>query len=439
MNSEVLQKLQIKDNRVPIMKLFESLCIVLSVSLHGSCLAQNSVSDEDARFRLVDGLAYLDSCYSVKKTYKVPKSIDYDGKQYPVVGIWEEACTWNEHRPEYFPEKIILSNGIRIIGRKAFEDADCKKIHIPNSVVEIGEGAFSGIEATQIKLPDNITVIKDYTFDFTDLEKIHLPKNLHYIYLSAFEDCDWLEHIRLPKYVMVIQDRAFYGCSSLKRIHIPEYVAVIGEKAFGNCEDLSRITVSKRNLTFDSRDNCNAVIRTATDELVVGGNKTSIPNTVKRIGPHAFAGRQIEHIDIPNSVTYIGKGAFSDCYELVSITLPDCIEEINYGTFFGCGKLTDIHLPQSLKKIDDYAFSFVSSSSITIPCNVDSIGNSAFSNCDSLREIHIENPIPIFVGDEAFFRTPVDSIVLYVPKGSKQQYKSHPQWGQFVNIKESND
>lgn len=431
--------MQDQENRTQIQKLLASLCIAMFAGLHSLCYAQDSVSDADARFRIIDGVAYLDSCYSAKKTYKVPQSIYRDGKQYAVVGIWEKACAFQLDGPEHTPEKIVLPDGIRIIGRNAFDGARCKKIHIPNSVVEIGEGAFSGIEATQIKLPDNITVIKDYTFDFTDLEKIHLPKNLHYIYLSAFEDCDWLEHIRLPKYVMIIQDRAFYGCFSLKSLHIPEYVAGIGKKAFSGCKALSRITVSKRNLTFDSRDNCNAVIRTATDELVVGGNKTSIPNTVKRIGPHAFAGRQIEHIDIPNSVTYIGKGAFSDCYELVSITLPDCIEEINYGTFFGCGKLTDIHLPQSLKKIDDYAFSFVSSSSITIPCNVDSIGNSAFSNCDSLREIHIENPIPIFVGDEAFFRTSVDSIVLYVPKGSKQQYKSHPQWGQFVNIKESND
>lgn len=432
--------MQESDNLKLILKFFASLCIAMLASLHSLCYAQDIVSDEDARFRIIDGVAYLDSCYSAKKTYKVPKSIYRDGKQYAVVGIWEKACAFQLDGPEHTPEKIVLPDGIRLIGRNAFECAECKKIHIPNSVIEIGEGAFSGIEASRIKLSDNITVIKESSFFSTiDLERIHLPKNLHYIYYSAFEGCDWLECIRLPKYVQVIQDRAFHGCFSLKSLHIPEYVAGIGKDAFSGCKALSRITVSKRNLTFDSRDNCNAIIRTACDELVVGGNKTSIPNTVKRIGPYAFESRQIEHIDIPNSVTYIDKGAFYGCYKLVSITLPDCIEEINYGTFFGCGNLAYVHLPQSLKKIDDYAFSFVSLSSITIPCNVDSIGNSAFSNCDSLREIHIENPNPIFIGEKAFFRTPVDSIVLYVPKGSKQQYKSHPQWGQFANIEESND
>lgn len=55
-------------------------------------------------------------------------------------------------------------------------------------------------------------------------------------------------------------------------------------------------------------------------------------------------------------VTIIGKSAFANCVELVSVTLPDTIEEIGNSAFEGCSSLVRITIPKTVIKIDNQAF-----------------------------------------------------------------------------------
>jgi len=141
-------------------------------------------------------------------------------------------------------------------------------------------------------------------------------------------------------------------------LNIPSNVESIGTSSFRYCE-FSGMTVDPENPVFDSRDNCNAIITTSTNELLTGCANTVIPNTVTAIGENAFCGLNgLTSIDIPESVTAIGAGAFSFCFNLTGdLTIPNSVTTIGSGAFFQCsgfdGTLT---IGESVTFIGDYAF-----------------------------------------------------------------------------------
>ncbi len=107
---------------------------------------------------------------------------------------------------------------------------------------------------------------------------------------------------------------AFYGCSSLTSVDIPNSVTTIGGYAFYGCSGLTSLKVESGNTVYDSRNNCNAIIETASNTLIAGCKTTIIPNSVTSIGYNAFSGcTGLTNIDIPNSVTSIGDYAFYGC------------------------------------------------------------------------------------------------------------------------------
>ena len=193
----------------------------------------------------------------------------------------------------------------------------CKGTTFPSSVTSIGEYAFNGcMGLTSMTIPSSITSIgKD-----------------------AFNTCEYLASIIIPSSVTSIGSSAFYGCSSLTSIIIPSSVTSIGSSAFSGCSGLTSITVESGNTVYDSRDNCNALIETATNTLIIASkNTTFIPASITSIGNGAFSGlMELTSITIPSTVTSIGKSAFSGCTGLTSITIPASVKYINAYAFSGC-------------------------------------------------------------------------------------------------------
>lgn len=86
---------------------------------------------------------------------------------------------------------------------------------------------------------------------------------------------------------------------------------------FSGCYGLNSILVENGNQKYDSRNNCNAIIETSSNSLIIGCKNTIIPNSVTSIGDYAFSGCSgLTSITIPNSVTSIGNGAFIACFGL---------------------------------------------------------------------------------------------------------------------------
>ena len=211
-----------------------------------------------------------------------------------------------------------------------------REIHhliIPNTVSQIGQYAFCGchsIVSAQIGI--GVTSIGDYAFaECTSLESI-----VEY----AFSGCLSLPSLVIPNSVATIGKFAFAGCTNMKSIAIPASVTAIGNNVMRNCSKLEQIVVARGNAIFDSRDNCNAVIETASNTLILGCKRTFIPATVTSIGESAFFGCSgLTAITIPHSVTAIGGSAFAYCTGLRLVTV---LNEVPPTLKFGESTFTSI-------------------------------------------------------------------------------------------------
>ena len=120
------------------------------------------------------------------------------------------------------------------------------------------------------------------------------------------------------------------------------------------------------------------------------------------IGDYAFAGSDIDYIEIPSSVSFLGSGIFAWCRKLKHIVLPDAMDTIPFRMFDECESLKSISLPSRLKIIGSHAFEGCRSLvSLSIPDGVESIGDYAFMGCESLTSICLPPKINV-IGSHAF-------------------------------------
>ena len=281
-------------------------------------------------------------------------------------------------------------------------------------VTKIGSYAFYKCKSlTTLTIPEGITSIGTSAFEgCSRLTSIIISEGVTSIGSSAFSGCYYLAEVTIPQSLTSIGQSAFYGCLALEEVVIPKNVSYIGKDAFRYCYHLTSLSVAQENSVYDSRNNCNAIIKTETNELVTGCQKTIIPDGVITIGNNAFYGITLTEINIPNSVTTIGMHAFSGCQRLTELFIPSSVSKIDIPTFEGCSSLLKITVEQGNAVYDsredcNAIIQTETNELITgcqntiIPNTVTSIGNYAFWESRNLKELLIPNSVTS-IGSYAF-------------------------------------
>ena len=156
------------------------------------------------------------------------------------------------------------------------------------TVRNIESEAFKGSDVETVSIP-YLSNINNITFEgCARLRKVDIP-NLTNLRDYTFSGCSSLREVNLPS-LTSIGNHAFSGCSSLTRFNVGKTVRTIGEQTFEDCKNLQYISVETGNDNYDSRENCNAIIRKADNKLIVGCSNSKIASSVKSIGDFAFSG-----------------------------------------------------------------------------------------------------------------------------------------------------
>lgn len=147
----------------------------------------------------------------------------------------------------------------------------------------------------------------------------------------------------------------------------------------------SNSVITSADLKFDT-----------TTGYITGYNGTALSVTipsdmagypVRGIGEGAFKNAKITSIEVPASVTDIGKEAFANCTALGTVILPSGVLTIGESAFSGCSALQSITMPSQLLTIGANAFNGCSAlKKIEIPYTTTTVGNGAFAKCTSLKK-----------------------------------------------------
>lgn len=218
-------------------------------------------------------------------------------------------------------------------------------IIIPNSVKRIGKNAFSGcLGLTSIVLPKDVEYIGGGAFYYcVNLTSVVLPEGLKRIGTYAFAYCRNLSEIGIPQSVAHIDKKAFMHCIKLPSVSIAK--AEIGANAFSECEELQSVLIGKDvsyihphaftntgttelsivvdgdNPVYDSRDNCNAIIKTSTNTLRSGCCNSIIPKSVDNIGQYAFYEcKNLPNIVFHKDVKNLDINSFGDVFQSTANT-----------------------------------------------------------------------------------------------------------------------
>ena len=333
---------------------------------------------------------------------------------------------------------VELPSSLTRIGKYAFSECSLlKKISIQDKVTEIEVGAFNACTSlTNVSIGNSVETIANDSFrGCTQLTEVTFGTNVVSIGGYAFEGCKRLPKVALSKSIESIGDCVFMNCTSLESVTLGS-IHSIGYNVFENCTSLKSLTIPK-TLTEAKYDSyygnaplTGSSITSVTFEEGIenipayicyrASSLTSVTLPEKSdtidgysIGDGAFSKTSLSAVELPSSLTRIGKYAFSECSLLKKISIQDKVTEIEVGAFNACTSLTNVSIGNSVETIANDSFRGCTQlTEVTFGTNVVSIGGYAFEGCKRLPKVALSKSIES-IGDCVFMNcTSLESVTL---------------------------
>jgi len=348
---------------------------------------------------------------------------------------------------------LTIGSSVSTIGQYAFSGcSSLTTVTIPPSVTSIGVGAFQSCGLTTVNYNATNCTYSGVSYDtyiFANciyLTTVNIGNSANFIPYQLFRGCSGITTITFPQSAISIGEYAFFGCTGLMSLSIGDSVTSIGQYAFSNCSNLSSVTIgnSVTSIGQYAFSNCSNLLTltigkavatigygafsTCTNLVTVNYNATNctsvstgydnypftgcpnfttlnIGNNVTRIPAFLFVGRPITSLTVPDSVTYIGNGAFSGCTSLNNVIIGRGVTSIVNYAFENCTSLTTVNYnaDSCITMAGNYVFiNCPNFSTLNIGSNVHYIPANAFYNCRAVTSVVIPDSVTT-IGASAFY------------------------------------
>lgn len=206
-------------------------------------------------------------------------------------------------------------------------------------------------------------------------------KNLIFIFISLVFVVGIVGLLSIDRISKLIDDSVVTLDNIIYEKEGDEYV--VKDFTYSQGDDVSHIEIVSGINGYDVTKICSQAFAGQRDIKSI-----KIPNTVKVIEDDAFINSNIQEVQMPSSLEYLGAHAFENCPFLVEITIPKGISEIKAATFLKCSNLKTIHFNDDILEIGERAFANCNSiEDFSFINNAKKIGRAALMGCESIEEI----------------------------------------------------
>ncbi|MCM1223102.1 MAG: leucine-rich repeat domain-containing protein [Lachnospiraceae bacterium] len=395
---------------------------------------------------------------------------------------------------------VFIPKSVKEIGREAFEWAESLQsitFEEGTALKTINNHTFKGCnKVKELSIPEGITSIGQWVFEnMTAMSNMTLPSTLESIDYGALARCSAMMALTLKAATPpTAKDNTFDGFPvTTCTLYVPES----GKSAYMSTSPWSNFaTITTGEFVQFTQGDFSYAVKNSSEVAVTGVSSTftsgAVPAKITyqgkeykvvEIGGGSFAGTQITSLTLPEGIRAIGGTAFQNCSKLTSINFPEGLQSIGEKAFEN-SQLSVINLPNTVTSLGKQCFpsttkeltlstslteipeqmcmrssitaiavpegvatiyneAFYSSQkaiNISLPSTLKQVGHQTFYESTSVTTVvcAAANPPAVNSGqkDRLFSTETYNKAVLIVPVGSKSAYQAADAWSNFASIEE---